>query len=226
MSDILHSSERSLVAPMLFSALSAELRAQLSSSAPAKQYSEDQIIQQRGETAHGFYLIASGSVSIGHFLSNGQFRAVALLGPGDSWGELAMFANRPRVVDAIARGACEVRFVRRADFEAAIADRAEEMRMLLGAMSVQFQDMLDVMAEIRRGTAHARVAGLLDALAGASPLPAKVRLTQQELGELLGLTRVTINAALKELEAAGAIARRYGQIEVLDKAALDLASLT
>ena len=123
---------------MLFSALSAELRAQLSSSAPAKQYSEDQIIQQRGETAHGFYLIASGSVSIGHFLSNGQFRAVALLGPGDSWGELAMFANRPRVVDAIARGACEVRFVRRADFEAAIADRAEEMRMLLGAMSVQF----------------------------------------------------------------------------------------
>ena len=226
MSDILHSSERSLVAPMLFSALSAELRAQLSSSAPAKQYSEDQIIQQRGETAHGFYLIASGSVSIGHFLSNGQFRAVALLGPGDSWGELAMFANRPRVVDAIARGACEVRFVRRADFEAAIADRAEEMRMLLGAMSVQFQDMLDVMAEIRRGTAHARVAGLLDALAGASPLPANVRLTQQELGELLGLTRVTINAALKELEAAGAIARRYGQIEVLDKAALDLASLT
>ena len=226
MSDILHSSARSLVAPMLFSALSAELRAQLIYSALAKQYSEDQIIQQRGETAHGFYLIASGSVSIGQFLSKGEFRAVAVLGPGDSWGELAMFANRPRVVDAIARGPCEVRFIRSADFEAAIAGSAEEMRMLLGAMSVQFQDMLDMMAGIRRGTAHVRVAGLLDALAGASPLPAKVRLTQQELGELLGLTRVTINAALKELEAAGAIARRYGQIEVLDKAALDLASLT
>ena len=226
MSDILHSSARSLVAPMLFSALSAELRAQLIYSALAKQYSEDQIIQQRGETAHGFYLIASGSVSIGQFLSKGEFRAVAVLGPGDSWGELAMFANRPRVVDAIARGPCEVRFIRSADFEAAIAGRAEEMRMLLSAMSVQFQDMLDMMAGIRRGTAHARVAGLLDALAGASPLPANVRLTQQELGELLGLTRVTINAALKELEAAGAIARRYGQIEVLDKAALDLASLT
>ena len=226
MSDILHSSARSLVAPMLFSALSAELRAQLIYSALAKQYSEDQIIQQRGETAHGFYLIASGSVSIGQFLSKGEFRAVAVLGPGDSWGELAMFANRPRVVDAIARGPCEVRFIRSADFEAAIAGSAEEMRMLLGAMSVQFQDMLDMMAGIRRGTAHVRVAGLLDALAGASPLPANVRLTQQELGELLGLTRVTINAALKELEAAGAIARRYGQIEVLDKAALDLASLT
>lgn len=210
---------------MLFSALSAELREQLISRSPARRYSEDQIIQHRGEEARGFYLIASGSVAIGQFLSSGEFRAVALLGPGDSWGELAMFAHRPRVVDAIARGDCEVRFVRGPEFERAIANRADEMRTLLGAMSIQFQDMLDVIAAIRRGTAHARVAGLLATLAARTPLPTKVRLTQQELGELLGLTRVTINAALKELEAADAIVRRYGQIEVLDKAALDLAAL-
>lgn len=211
---------------MLFAALSSDLREQLISGAPAKKYTDGQIIQQRGEEAKGFYLIASGSVAVGQFLSGGEFRAVAVLGSGDSWGELAMFANRPRVVDAIARGDCAVRFVRSQDFEAVIAGRADEMRTLLGAMSVQFQDMLDVMAGIRRGTAHARVAGLLATLTGSSALPAKVRLTQQELGELLGLTRVTINAALRELEAEGAIARRYGQIEVLDKAALDLAALT
>ena len=71
--------------------------------------------------AEGFWLIESGSVAVGQFLPDGDFRGVALLGPGDSWGELAMFADRPRVVDAVARSACKLRHIRAPQFEAALS---------------------------------------------------------------------------------------------------------
>ena len=211
---------------MLFAALSGALQDRLIEQSPAKQFDEGQIIQQRGERADGFYLIESGSVAVGQFLQSGEFRGVAVLGPGDSWGELAMFAARLRVVDAVARSQCSVRFIRQRDFDAAIADRPSELRAMLGAISMQLQDTLDIMAGIRRGTAHARVAGLLATLAASSGASQRIEVTQQELGELLGLTRATINAELKELEQQGLIARSYGGIEIHDAELLSQIALS
>ena len=211
---------------MLFAALSGELQDRLIEQSPAKKFDEGQIIQQRGERADGFYLIESGSVAVGQFLQSGEFRGVAVLGPGDSWGELAMFAARLRVVDAVARSQCSVRFIRQRDFDAAIADRPSELRAMLGAISMQLQDTLDIMAGIRRGTAHARVAGLLATLAASPGASQRIEVTQQELGELLGLTRATINAELKELEQQGLIARSYGGIEIHDAELLSQIALS
>lgn len=210
---------------MLFSALPDHLREELRSGSPLSRFEEGQLIQQRGEEAAGFWLTESGSVTVGQFLRSGEFRGVAVLGPGDSWGELAMFARRPRVVDAVARTRCEVRHILASRFEAALQKDPWCMRSLLGALSGQFQEVLDVFAGIRRGTATARVAGLLATLAGASSGTAKLEISQQELGELLGLTRATVNAALKHHEAQGSVRRFYGGVEVIDREALQQASL-
>lgn len=210
---------------MLFSALSHEVRAELVKSAPARSYAEGQIIQQRGESARGFYLIDMGSVAVGQFLPDGEFRGVALLGPGDSWGELALFADRPRVVDAVARDSALVRFISAAEFEAAIGPRPADMRAMLGVLSAQLQEVLEVIAGIRRGSANGRVAGLLATMSGTGELPQRVTITQQELGELLGLTRATINLALRHFEHEGAIRRLYGGIEILSREALQMAAM-
>lgn len=225
MSDILHSGPRSITSPMLFAALSPQLQQRLITTSPARPYRVGQIIQQRGERANGFYLIETGSVAVGRYLESGDFRGVAVLGPGDSWGELAMFAERVRVVDAVARSSCAVRFVRQSDFDAALGENPYEYRAMLGVLSAQLQDTLDIMAGIRRGTAHTRVAGLLATLAGSSGQTARIEITQQELGELLGLTRMTVSGALKELETSGAITRRYGHIEIRSLEAVRLAAL-
>ncbi|QUL37491.1 Crp/Fnr family transcriptional regulator [Erythrobacter sp. JK5] len=225
MSDILHLDARSLTAPMLFSALPGDLQRALEAEASPRSYSAGQIIQQRGERADGFWLIIQGSVAVGQYLADGDFRAVAVLGPGDSWGELAMFAGRPRVVDAVARSVCSLRHVRKEAFEKLLSDHPTAMRPLLGALSSQLQEILDVTAGIRSGSAKARVAGLLATLASRLQLPASIELSQQELGELLGLSRMTVNSALREYEAAGAIRRGYGRIDVIDRTELEVAAL-
>lgn len=205
---------------MLFSVLPEEVRRFLEDSAATQRFEGGQIIQQRGDQPDGFWVIESGSIAVGQFLASGEFRGVALLGPGDSWGELAMFASRPRVVDAVARSPSAVRHIRADLFDAAIERHPQALHPLLSALSEQLQETLDVVAGIRRGSAQARLAGLLASLSRDEPLPSRLAISQQELGELLGLTRATVNKALGEFEERALIARGYGFVEVRKREAL------
>ena len=80
---------------MLFETLDTALQAHLIKGSTEREFGDGQIIQQRGDVADGFWLIQQGAVTVGQFLPDGEFRAVALLGPGDSYGELAVFSGRP-----------------------------------------------------------------------------------------------------------------------------------
>lgn len=205
---------------MLFSVLPEDLQEALRADAPLRSFSDGQLIQQRGDEAEGFWLIESGSVSVGQFLANGEFRGVALLGPGDSYGELAMFSQRPRVVDAVSRGASMVRFVPAGLFLECLARHPASGRALLGALSVQVQELINLVVDMRRGTATTRMALLLGTMSEGLEAGEELPVTQQELAELLGVTRPTANTALRELAAAGLVERGYGRLRVTDAAAL------
>ena len=70
---------------MLHASLEPELRAELEARSMMREFADGQIIQQRGDEPDGFWLIVEGTVVAGQFLSGGDFRAVAVLGPGDSY---------------------------------------------------------------------------------------------------------------------------------------------
>lgn len=202
---------------MLFSALPEIVQDRLRKDHPLRRFASGELIQQRGDDPKGFWLIESGAVAVGQYLPSGEFRGVALLGAGDSWGELALFAERPRVVDAVARKACELRHIRKDRFEAALAADPPSMRRLLGALSRQLQETLEVMAAIRRGSSKARIAGLLLTLCDNSGGARRIAISQEELGELLGLTRASVNAALRDFENGGFVQRAYRAVEIVDR---------
>lgn len=210
---------------MMFAALPKSLQDTLSASAPERRLDAGQIIQQRGDKAAGFWLITAGSVAVGQYLRDGEFRAVAVLGPGDSWGELAMFARRPRVVDAVARTRCTLRYIAEETFEAALAANPASMRALLGALSAQLQEILDITTGIRSGSAKRRVAALLSNLANGVPDPVRIDMSQTELAELLGISRMTVNSALGAFARDGLITRHYGSVEIVDREGLEFAAL-
>lgn len=208
-----HQLGRTLATPLLFAALEEELQERLREASPMRSFSDGQFIQYRGDKADGFWLIEEGAVRVGQHLPDGEFRAVALLGPGDSYGELALFADTPRVVDGLSRGPSRLRFIAGEPFLRELPNYPRSMRALLGALSHQLQETLSLLAGMRRGTNPARMAGLLVNMAGEGE---SVTVTQQELAELLGVTRATANAALSELEKSGMIARRYRGLDITD----------
>lgn len=131
---------------MLFEVLDPALQAHLIRGGRVRSYANGEIIQQRGEPADGFWLIEDGAVMVGQFLRDGEFRAVALLGAGDSYGELAVFSGRPRIVDAISRGESKIRFIAAKPFLDALGNYPVATRQLLGALSTQLQDILAQLA--------------------------------------------------------------------------------
>ena len=210
----LSATRRSLVTPMLFSALDSGLQAHLLRFSRERTFGDGQIIQQRGDAADGFWLIERGAVRVGQFLPDGEFRAVALLGPGDSYGELAVFSGKPRIVDAVSRGESVVRMIAGKPFLEALGNYPASSRALLGALSEQLQDTLSILAGLRHGTNPARLAGLLATMAGEGTGAASVTITQQELADLLGVTRATANAALRDLQKRHLVERGYGAIRI------------
>lgn len=208
---------------MLFGALEPEVQQRLRDTSPQRQFYDGQFIQFHGETAHGFWLIEEGYVRVGQFLPEGGFRAVAVLGPGDSYGELALLAGTPRVVDALSRGTTLLRFIDGKTFLDLLADHPVSMRGMLGALSAQLQDLLTLLAGLRRGNNTARIAGVLANMARHTD---QVNVTQQELAELLGVSRPTANTALRELEEAGLIERCYGGLKLLDREGLSMFTMS
>lgn len=202
---------------MLFSALDPALQAHLVRTSRERGFADAQIIQQRGDPADGFWLIEKGAVRVGQFLPDGEFRAVALLGEGDSYGELAVFSGKPRIVDAVSRGESRLRLIAAKPFLEALGNYPASTRALLGALSEQLQDTLSIVTGLRHGTNPARLAGILATMAGEQDRSASITITQQELADLLGVTRATANAALKELQKRGLVERGYGSIRVPDR---------
>jgi CRP/FNR family transcriptional regulator, cyclic AMP receptor protein len=224
MSDILQltgerAGSRSVLAPSLFAALPETSRAALIAAGRTRRFADGQLVQQRGEDSGGFWLVESGQVSLGQFGADGAFNAVALLGPGDSFGELALLAGRRRVVDAVASGKAELRVIPAAALQRLLVQPADAAA-LIGALAGQFHEALDLLIAFRRSDGAARLARTLAALAQDQPLPVRLRIGQQALADLVGTSRMTVSAALARLERQGLVRRGYGWIEVLDTAGL------
>lgn len=211
---------RPLHSPTLFGELPHEIQARLRAEAPRRRFTDGELVQQRGDAGAGFWLIERGQVRLGQFSIEGTFSAVSQLGPGDSFGEIALLAGRPRIVDGYAVGATELLWIRGSAYEAALARDPSVMRVLLGTLSAQLQEFVDFAAMLQRGDATTRIAQFLANQARDRALPCRVRMSQQSLAELVGATRVTVGTVLARLEAEGAIRRGYRLIEVLDPARL------
>jgi CRP-like cAMP-binding protein len=220
MSNILQSESirsRSLVSPTLFGLLDGDQRDQLRREAPLRRFAAGQLVQQRGETTTGFWLIESGAVVVGQHLKGGEFRAIAHMQPGDSYGELAWLTGRARVVDAVARVPSTLHWIEGVQFDAALEANPAATRRVLAGLAEELQEMIDLVAGHRGGSGAKRIAHYLSNLSISGPV---VALSQEELGDLAGVTRATANAALKALEKAGFIERGYRRIVVTDREAL------
>lgn len=90
----------------------------------------DSVIVKRGEKGIGFYLILDGSVQV----RKGSTK-IARLGPGDFFGELALFDDRPRSADVVALEPTTVVVLSRWEFWGWASERSHILRTILQAMA-------------------------------------------------------------------------------------------
>lgn len=150
------------------------------------------------------YLILTGWVKIRTYNRDGREITLNILGPGNSFGEMASLAAVPRSSDVVSLTAVSVGCVPAADFMTLVQEEAT-LGYRLAQLMVRRIRQLNRRLQVRELESTARLADVLLFLAegqGRSSgqgmrIP---NLPHRELGNLCGLTRETVTRALKKLE--------------------------
>jgi CRP/FNR family transcriptional regulator, cyclic AMP receptor protein len=176
-----------------------------------------------GDTLH---LVARGRFAVRASTSLGDVATFAVLGPGETFGELALLdadQRRTATVDALEAG--ETLALRRDAFERLRAAHPVVERVLVAVLADQVRRLSERLVEALWTPADQRVLRRLleladrygdDGSAGAVTVP----LTQDVLASMAGTTRPTANRALRAAEEAGLVRMGRGRIEVVDAAGL------
>ena len=172
----------------------------------------------RGDRAKGFWLIESGHVMACRFGREGERILYGVLGRGDVIGELACFGGVTQQVNAIAEGNVEAVWLDIAQMDHLLASEPQLARWLLNSFANKLRAALNRIEEDQSLPADARIARVLADLAASDG--AELDVTQQELADHVGVSRVTIGQVLSQFAAEGLITRGYGRITVNDTAGL------
>jgi len=202
-----------------FSRRPADLRRRLIAHAQVSTVEAGHWLYDAGDEARGLYGVLSGSVTTFMALDGGEDVPVNIAGPGSIFGYAAQVLGGHRVTTVVTREHTEVIFVPQHAL-AAIARDVPSLWLHFAEMATeQLVMMTKAFAEHLRLPPEARLASRLHAYAsvwdkkdGVTTLPIR----QDELAELTGLSRKTVNLILRDFEKDGLITSGYRAIHVLD----------
>ena len=175
-------------------------------------------VLHRGDPGSGFWLIESGHVMACRFGPEGERTLFAVLGPGDLIGELACFAGLTQQVHAITEGEASLVWIDMQQVDGLLSSGPEFARWLLAALAFKLRTALDRVEGNQNLSAEERVARVLADIAANEG--AELTITQQQLADYVGVSRVTTGKILTHLAAEGLVELGYGRIKVAAPAEL------
>ena len=92
-------------------------------------------VVKRGEKGLGFYVILDGRVQVKKGSTN-----IAKLGPGDFFGELALYHDRPRIADVVTLEPTTVVVLSRWEFWGFATERPEVLKIILSELSRRLEE--------------------------------------------------------------------------------------
>ena len=157
---------------------------------------------------------------------DGQDVVFAWMGPGEFLGEIALLDESPRSATVVAVEATVLVTLHRRDFVPFLERHPRAAIALARALAARVRRLSERAEERQTMALPTRIAKRLVALAadhGRRPVvggPVEVRLPQQDLADLVGTTRESVNKHLREWEEAGLVRLGRGRIVLLDREGL------
>ena len=189
-------------------------------------YPKGSIIFHRGDPGMILYLIETGEVKLTISGDRGKSVTLALLGPGTFFGEMSLLDGEPRSADATARVDCRLGVLGRDQFLPFLAAHPPATASLLAILTRRLRRTTDQVHDAFFLNIPARLAKvLLQFSETQSQSPDGVlsvpKLTQEELAEMVGGTRESVNKCLKEYARQGIVCCHRGMVAVLKPGELE-----
>jgi CRP-like cAMP-binding protein len=188
-----------------------------------RRFARHEVVFHEGDPGDTLHLVDKGRVAVRVTSPLGDTVTLRILGPGAIFGELALLSPAPRNATIVAVERTETLAVHRDRFEQLRREHPEVDRFLLEALITEVRRLSNQLLEALHVPVPKRVALRLVDLADQyadGPPPVLVPLTQDDIADLCGATRPTVNKVLRELEDQGVVDIARGQISILDPARL------
>jgi CRP-like cAMP-binding protein len=202
-----------------FAQLPAEQQAQVADSTLMLAAGKGELLLPAGAVVEGWYAVLSGLVKLQS--PSGQGRVSAFLGvPDGEWfGEGSTLKTERRRYEVIALRDTVLLCLPRAEFENLLAHSLPFNHFLVAHMNRRLGQAMAIVEAGRLRAPGQRVALFLSQVFWQGRR--RVVLSQEELGHLAGLSRQTVNRALKAMEEQGLVSLDFGRVTILDAQALD-----
>lgn len=201
---------RRLAAFPLFDVLSDGARSGLAAQLERRHVRRGEVIFAEGEPGDAIHLVLDGKIKISRTSADGRENLLAVMAPGDVFGELSLFDPGPRTATASAVVPTELASLSHTELSAYLAQRPDAAQLLLRVLARRLRRTNDAMSDLVFTDVPGRVAKALLGLARQFGVPGadgRVRvehgLTQEELAQLVGASRETVNKALADFAGRG-----------------------
>jgi CRP/FNR family transcriptional regulator len=197
----------------LFQGLESEQLANLCACTARKKLPKGERLYRQGEITRTIYLIKSGKLKLVQSTEDGRETILDVCGPGEVLGELSLFQEQDEPSSAIAMEEASICCFGKQQFETLVKQDPSFALRIISYLGQKRYEAMQKQSEDNRQTVKEKVLSLLYRFANeygekrADGLLIDLKITQQELADMIGSSRVMVVQALKELKAFNVIDR-------------------
>lgn len=184
-------------------------------------------IFEKGDPGRGMMAVIRGRVKICTYSMGGKELVLNIIDKGGVFGEIALLDGRPRTAHAVALEATDLLVLERSRFLPFLTANPEIAVRLICVLCERLRQTSEHLEDALFLEAGPRLARWLLRLAASFGKEAKggirldIKLSQQQIGNLVGITRESINKHLGDWQRAGHIQLESGYITIRDRDALE-----
>ena len=198
--------------------LTSSDRARLTAAARPRRYRRREVVVSAGDVGNALFWIESGHVAVRIDTEAGDSVTLTILGPGDSFGELALLeGSGRRSATVVALDDLLVYTLGRGQLDRLRATSTAMDHLIIKLLLAQVRRLTGQLVEALHVPVPQRVARhllRLGELYAPGSDSAVLDVTQDELAGLVGATRPTVNQVLQSLAERGAVGLSRGKIEI------------
>jgi CRP-like cAMP-binding protein len=206
----------------LFLGIATEAAEAVAASLEFGEYARGETVFTEGEQGDTLYIVLDGKVKIGRRAADGRENMLSVMGPSDMFGELSLFDPGPRTATATVVTDARLASLAHAALRPWLTNRPEIAEQLLRVLARRLRRTNDALADLIFTDVPGRVAQQLLALSerfgSVEPEGTRVHhdLTQEELAQLVGASRETVNKALADFASRGWVRVDSRALTILD----------
>lgn len=210
----------------IFGGVDDENLTKVASITSEKSYSKKNIVFHEGDYGDALYVIKSGRIKIAKVALDGREKTLTILKGGDFFGEMAIFDDMPRSATAESMDN-DVRLlsISKSDFERLIIENPSIAIRIMKDLTRRIRQVNEQVQDLAFKDVHGRVASTLFNLLTAEKEVSKdlnkeslnsLKMTHQDLANMVGSSRETVTRALNRLQDEGIISISHQQISILE----------